>query len=273
MAATTDEYTVERQGHRDGYYVYEGKRVEVRDVDGKTLSECEEEMGLEEGEYWRECPKVLQTTLDVDDVLERMHQPGPDGMSRLPDGVAVEASDDAGNYLCDFIYYSSLSHFWRKNDGEHGERPVVFLHVPPESDEEVLQKGREVTKALIRAVVASGRNWNERTLKPGAQTVQFTVTDAHKSLLLDHAKPLNYPGTSSQQRKRNRSARKCGTSSLMNSSHSAWGPWFNPSAPPATSDPIAETVALHTKPRSDNEKWERLLIHGPTNASPGVALE
>ena len=157
MAVIAGEYKVERQGHRDGYHLHRTTGEEMRDVDGKTLKECEREMGLEEGEYWRECPKVLQTTLDVDDVLERMRQPGPDGVLQLPEGVKVEASDDAGNYLCDFIYYSSLSHFWRKNSGEDGERPVVFLHVPPESDEQVLSRGREVTKALIRAIVASER--------------------------------------------------------------------------------------------------------------------
>ena len=154
MANSTDEYTVERQGHGDGYYINQETGAERRGVDDKSLKECEEEMGLEEGEYWRGCPKTLQTTLDVDNVLDRMHRPGPGGMSQLPEGITVDGSDDAGNYLCDFIYYSSLSHFWKKN-GEDGKRPVVFLHVPPESDEEVLQKGREVTKALITAVVAS----------------------------------------------------------------------------------------------------------------------
>lgn len=155
MAETADEYRVERQGHRDGYYIRKETGEETKDVDDKTLRECEEEMGLEKGEYWRGCPEVLQTTLDVDDILERMHRPGPDGVSQLPERITVEASDDAGSYLCDFIYYSSLSHFWRKNVGGDGERPVVFLHVPPESDEEVLQRGREVAKALIRAIVAS----------------------------------------------------------------------------------------------------------------------
>jgi len=157
MAVTTGEYTVERQGHRDGYYIRRETGNETEDVDRKTLRECEEEMGLAEGEYWRECPEILQTTLDVDDILERMHQPGPNNTSRLPEGITVEASDDAGNFLCDFIYYSSLAHFWR-NGGEGGKRPVVFLHVPPESDEETLQRGREVTKALIGAIVASERS-------------------------------------------------------------------------------------------------------------------
>lgn len=160
MARTANEYTVERQGHRDGYYINRGTGDETRDVDGKTLRECEEEMGSAEGEYWRECPELLQTTLDVDDILERMHQPGPSNAPQLPGGITVEVSDDAGNYLCDFIYYSSLSHFWRKNGGDDGKRPVVFLHVPPESDEEVLERGREVTKALIGAIVASERSRN-----------------------------------------------------------------------------------------------------------------
>jgi pyrrolidone-carboxylate peptidase len=152
MAETTGEYTAERQGHRNGYY------NQNTGIDDKTLRDCEEEMGLGEGEYWRGCPEVLRTTLDVDGVLERMHQQGSGDMSQLPEGVTVKASDDAGNYLCDFIYYSSLSHFWRKNDDHNGDRPVVFLHVPPESDEEALQKGREVTEALIRAMVESGES-------------------------------------------------------------------------------------------------------------------
>lgn len=159
MAVTADEYTVERLGHRDGYHLSKNTGLEARDVDDKTLRECEEELGLAEGEYWSECPEILQTTLDVVDILERMHRPEPGDAPQLPEGITVKGSDDAGNYLCDFIYFSSLSHFWKKN-GDSGKRPVVFLHVPPESDKDVLQKGREVTMALIRAIVASERERN-----------------------------------------------------------------------------------------------------------------
>lgn len=162
MSNTANEYRVEKQGHRDGYDVNPWKGTPTLDVDGRTLRECEEEMGLGEGEYWRGCPKVVRTGLDVDDILERMHfsgsrkggREGDEGEKGLPGGITVRASDNAGYYLCDFIYYSSLSHFWRKN-GDDGERKVVFLHVPPESDEEVLERGREVTLALIRAMVMS----------------------------------------------------------------------------------------------------------------------
>lgn len=153
MANNANEYRVERQGHRDGYDISPKKGTPTLDVDGRTLRECEEEMGLGEGECWRGCPKTVQTTLDVNDILEGMYR-SRKGEKGLPEGIDVMASDNAGFYLCDFIYYSSLSHFWRKN-GEEGERPVVFLHVPPESDEEVLEKGREVTLALIKAMVMS----------------------------------------------------------------------------------------------------------------------
>jgi pyrrolidone-carboxylate peptidase len=55
--------------------------------------------------------------------------------------------------LCDFIYYSSLSHLLKKGE----EKRVVFLHVPVEADEAALKTGVEVTIELIRALVQSGR--------------------------------------------------------------------------------------------------------------------
>ena len=107
--------------------------MKTKDVDDKTLRECEEEFELAEGDYWGQCPEILQTTLDVGDILDKVHQSRPDGASQLPEGITGTASDDAGNYLCDFIHYSSLSHF-RKENGESGKRPVVFLCMPPESN-------------------------------------------------------------------------------------------------------------------------------------------
>jgi len=65
----------------------------------------------------------------------------------------VRISEDAGRYLCDFIYYSSLAHLTKKRE----ERRVVFLHVPVDSDEAATKTGVEVTLELIRAMVQSGR--------------------------------------------------------------------------------------------------------------------
>jgi pyrrolidone-carboxylate peptidase len=65
--------------------------------------------------------------------------------------VDVRPSEDAGRYLCDFIYYSSLVELWKRDE----ERRVVFLHVPIECDEPAIARGREVLIELIRALVQS----------------------------------------------------------------------------------------------------------------------
>jgi len=65
----------------------------------------------------------------------------------------VRISEDAGRYLCDFIYYSSLAHLTKKDE----KRRAVFLHVPVDSDAAAVKTGVEVTIELIRAMVRSGR--------------------------------------------------------------------------------------------------------------------
>ena len=65
----------------------------------------------------------------------------------------VRISEDAGRYLCDFIYYSSMAHLTKEDE----DRRVVFLHVPVESDSRSIDTGVEVAVELIRALVQSGR--------------------------------------------------------------------------------------------------------------------
>ena len=62
-------------------------------------------------------------------------------------------SEDAGRYLCDFIYYSSLAYVERKGE----EKRAVFLHVPIDTNEAALNTGVDVTIELIRALVQSGQ--------------------------------------------------------------------------------------------------------------------
>lgn len=84
----------------------------------------------------------------------------------------IRISEDAGRYLCDFIYYSSLAYLTKKDE----DRQVVFLHVPVESDEVAIQTGTEVTIGLIRAIVESG--WMKKILNVGSAGVvakEFTA--------------------------------------------------------------------------------------------------
>lgn len=65
-------------------------------------------------------------------------------------GKKLVISEDAGRYLCDFIYYSSLAELYKRK----AERKVVFLHVPCEvgKDGEYVRIGQELMLGLVRSV-------------------------------------------------------------------------------------------------------------------------
>ncbi|TDZ29910.1 Pyroglutamyl-peptidase 1 [Colletotrichum spinosum] len=136
MAGPRLFYSIERRGHRDGYA--------FPDVDGKKLED--EERRAKEGEewVWYGTPAELETHFDLGDVLGRWK-------AHSPDGSDLRISEDAGHYLCDFIYFSSLAHLWKAQK----HRRVVFLHVPSDASEEAVARGTELTVQLIRSVVES----------------------------------------------------------------------------------------------------------------------
>lgn len=145
MSSGRDFYTAEEYAHRDGY-------SKNKDLDGETLSAYH---GLE---FFDDCPPIMTTSLDCEDVLRKWHL----NLASTPEtspGLNAECrlSEDAGHYLCDYIYYNSLAWYGRKNKsltgGDVTDRPVVFLHVPAESNSYILQRGRAVAIALIEAMV------------------------------------------------------------------------------------------------------------------------
>lgn len=167
MASTRQHYAVETRAHRDGY--------NVTDVDGQV--------GLEEGEIpWNEVnlPEVLRpgqredsgrksdgTTLEPS--KRRTCYPCiPDDRllvnwcAHLSSPTDVRLSDEAGRYLCEFIYYTSLAYAVQTGR----DRNVVFLHVPGWTDEANVEQGRNVVVALIKALVTcwmDGANKDDAT--------------------------------------------------------------------------------------------------------------
>ncbi|KAI4173294.1 MAG: hypothetical protein LQ343_003005 [Gyalolechia ehrenbergii] len=131
MAAPRKYYTMETCAHRDGYM--------ARDEAGESL----------EGDtFWRDeykAPEILRPGFDADDVWRRWK-------SELM-GVDVRPSNDAGRYLCDFIYYTSLVEYWRRDPDMMA--PVMFLHVPGRVEDLDIETGRKVALELIRAMVES----------------------------------------------------------------------------------------------------------------------
>jgi len=184
MAGKRDYYAVETQAHRDNY--------NAKDVEGRTLAEARGGEG-----YWREmyqAPEVLETGIDTTILLQNWRKntstttttttsskpitnanpspidtndATPSDATTLPKGDLLRLSHDAGHYLCDFIYYTSLLEYWRREPKgmARGERPVVFLHVPGQADEESLGRGRQVAIGLIRALIETrneaGRNGSQ----------------------------------------------------------------------------------------------------------------
>jgi pyrrolidone-carboxylate peptidase len=63
----------------------------------------------------------------------------------------LRISEDAGHYLCDFIYFSSLAHLEKAGE----RRNVLFLHVPSDASEHSIATGRELLLQLVRSVVES----------------------------------------------------------------------------------------------------------------------
>lgn len=133
MASGRPFYSCERRGHRTGYF--------MRDVDGKILND--EFDRIKEGDkwIWHDCPEELLTSLPFDKMFHQWKEACPE--------VDIRISEDAGNYLCDFIYYTSLAHRYK----QHRPNKAMFLHVPLASDDESIRKGVEITIELIRAMV------------------------------------------------------------------------------------------------------------------------
>jgi len=63
-------------------------------------------------------PMAIESSINLKQVCEKL-------ADKDIKGVKVGISEDAGRYLCDFIYYNSL---------HLGRCPVVFVHVPPLND-------------------------------------------------------------------------------------------------------------------------------------------
>ncbi|KAL1800281.1 hypothetical protein ACET3X_000623 [Alternaria dauci] len=148
LAAGRNYFAIEQGSHSHGY----GK---IPDVDGQRFEDSAAEKHFPSSKY----PHKLKTSFDTSDVLARwkanLGRTSVDGTKSDERCTDVRISIDAGNFLCGFIYYNSLAHYFNIKEDE---RPVIFLHVPDLSNsEDKLREGWEATVALIKALVESRR--------------------------------------------------------------------------------------------------------------------
>lgn len=71
----------------------------------------------------------------------------------------IDASDDPGLYLCEFIYYLSLATA-RRLGKEGRDLKGIFVHVPPFLDSMSLRKEQETVTQVIREMVMEDERRN-----------------------------------------------------------------------------------------------------------------
>lgn len=97
VSGTATAVTLEQCGHNTGYWGLDNCRF-------RPCSQC----CVEDG------PESLESAIDMDTVCRRVAELGL--------GVSITISQDAGRYLCDFTYYTSLY---------QSQGRAAFVHVPP----------------------------------------------------------------------------------------------------------------------------------------------
>lgn len=140
LAAGRDHFAVEEGAWGRNY-------AKIPDVDGERMPDAAMEKLFPASRF----PGRLSTSFNTPDVLSRWKANlNVEGCRSIPD---VRISQDPGNFLCGFIYYNSLAHYYSITQDV---RPVVFLHIPNISRcEEDMRGGLDVTIALIKALVQS----------------------------------------------------------------------------------------------------------------------
>ena len=82
------------------------------------------------------CPsQSICTKLNLDHVCQRLNQSLEEGLISIP----AATSQDAGRYLCEYIYYKSL---------ERDASKTVFIHVPEENKHKVSEVARSLELAV-----------------------------------------------------------------------------------------------------------------------------
>ncbi|KAL9101783.1 MAG: hypothetical protein Q9163_003002 [Psora crenata] len=139
-------YSFETCAHRDEYVK---RDIYFRDMKDDT--------------YWRDeydAPELLKPSFDMADVWRRWkqsllrneHQREDEQHEQHDvDEEDVRPSSNAGRYICEFTFFTTLLEFWRRRQEARG----AFLHVPCGIGETDLRRGRRVVLALMAALVGS----------------------------------------------------------------------------------------------------------------------
>ncbi|XP_014281135.1 pyroglutamyl-peptidase 1 [Halyomorpha halys] len=106
-----------------------------------TIEKCAHKQGYKDFDIKKKCPangicpygkhQRICTEVDVDSIIKKCN----------PSQYDLCSSQDAGLYLCEFVYYTSLS---------HDPSRVIFVHIPPYNEPGNLQYKVNVVKDIIK---------------------------------------------------------------------------------------------------------------------------
>lgn len=136
MTGPRTYYQIERRAHRRGY--------RNADVDSELPEEGTDGRPDDPDWIWHDLPDEIISDLDIDDVHKRWQAYSSKDMD-------LRISEDPGRFLCDWIYYCSLSHLLRSNR----PKKACFFHVPCDASDESVLQGRELAINLVRAIAES----------------------------------------------------------------------------------------------------------------------
>ncbi|RDA87343.1 hypothetical protein CP532_2662 [Ophiocordyceps camponoti-leonardi (nom. inval.)] len=155
MAGPRAIYQLERRAHRSGYRNLDVDGALPEDDDEDTDDDDDDDDKKQDDEtkdQKSKGPAELTTELNLEDTLARWRNLSDADMD-------LRLSDDAGRFLCEFIYYASLSELTARKR----RRNVVFFHVPCHATERYVSQGRDLAVALVRALadglVAEKTTW------------------------------------------------------------------------------------------------------------------
>lgn len=157
IAATRNYYSIESKAHRDAYNMPDNLGQAGYDEGEKPWRERSLPHVLTPGRSDPSTEPVVKLDLTVAAAASRtdLNPHPPDGefletwRALAPSGADIRVSEDAGRYLCEFIFYTSLALALQ----EGRDRNVAFFHVPASCRDGDVETGREIAIALIKTLV------------------------------------------------------------------------------------------------------------------------
>ncbi|CAG8709300.1 15826_t:CDS:2, partial [Acaulospora colombiana] len=139
------KYTLEKLAHRDGY-----TKTDTRNERAPIQKRYQSFAAIEQDQGGQQPMREDERGYPIiDENSSETISTGVDVEGVLKDSMPIEPSDDAGRFLCDFIYYSSLREALARY-GPQGAGRVLFVHVPPDG---TIEEGVQVLKAVIKSLV------------------------------------------------------------------------------------------------------------------------